>query len=81
MKRKIVIMLVIMLLLGISIPPIETIIGKANNESHIMSNSECCTAVFMKFEDVKGEADPQKSSAGVVLTIINIGSHIIQDIE
>jgi hypothetical protein len=81
MKKKIVGILVLMLLLGISIPPIVTISGKANNENHVMSNSEKFTAAYLKFSGVKGEADPSKMSAGVKLTIINIGDYMMRDID
>jgi hypothetical protein len=76
MKRKSVGILVLMLLLGISIPPIEIINGKANNEHHVMSNSELFTAMFVKFADMDGET-PKKTSAGIILKIINIGDHMI----
>ena len=81
MKRKIAGILVLLLLLGISISPIVTINGKANNENHVMSNSEIFTAAYLKFSDVKGEADPSKTSAGVKLTITNIGDHMMRDID
>jgi hypothetical protein len=81
MKRKIVGLLILLLLLGISIPSIEAITGGLIGESHISSNTGKPLAVFVKMEGVDGESNGKKSSAGVKLTIINSGSHIMSDID
>ena len=81
MKRKIVGLLVLIMLLGISISPIEAITGKLIGESHISSNTSKPLAAFLKFDDIKGESNGQKSSAGVRLTIINSGSSIMSGVD
>ena len=81
MQRKIVGILLIIVLIGIIMPPIENITGKVIEETNISSTSTNPFAVFMKISDIKGESNGKKSSAGVKLTIINSGSVIMQNIE
>ena len=79
MKKKIVGILVVMLLLGISIPSIEIITGKVTVENPIHTNSPISMAAYLKFEGVDGEAEGP--SVGLRITIGNLGSVPMNDID
>ena len=79
MEKKIVVILVVMLLLGISIPSIETITGKVTVKNPIHTNSPISMAAYLKFEGVDGEAEGP--SVGLRITIGNSGSVPMTDID
>ena len=79
MEKKIVGILVVMLLLGISIPSIEMINGKVTVENSIHTNSPVSMAAYIKFEGVDGEAEGP--SVGLRITIGNLGSVPINGID
>lgn len=79
MKRKIVGILVIMLLLGISIPSIEIITGKVTVENPNPTNNPVSMAGYIKFEGIDGET--HGPSVGLRITIGNLGSVPMNDID
>ena len=81
MKQKNVVFLVLLLLSVICIPLIENLSGKVISEDQISSTVLNPFASFLKIGDIKGESNGQKSSAGVKITITNIGSVMMHDID
>lgn len=79
MKRKIVGILVFMVLLGMSIPPIQIITGKVIEENPISTKNQNSMAAYLKFEGVDGESEGP--SVGLRITIGNPGSVPMNDID
>jgi hypothetical protein len=79
MKRKIVGISVLMLLLGISILPIETITGNVTVKNPTSTNNPISMAGYIKMSGIEG--DVTKMSAGLRITIGNSGSVPMNDID
>ena len=79
MNKKIIGILVLMLLLGISILPIVTINGKVIGESHFLSNTQLTMAGYIHVKGIDGES--KGPSVGLRITIGNSGSVPMNDID
>jgi hypothetical protein len=77
--KKIIGILVLMLLLGISILPIVTINGKVIEESHFLSKTQLTMAGYIHVKGIDGES--KGPSVGLRITIGNSGSVPMNDID
>jgi len=77
--KKIIGILVLMLLLGISILPIVSINGKVIEENPISTNNPLAMAVYVKIKGIDGESEGP--SVGLRITIGNPGSVPLNDID
>lgn len=78
MQRKTICIFVCMMFFVIIIPPFGAISGKVIRENLISSSNSLAIDAFLKISGADGESN---ISAGLSITIINIGYEIIQDID
>ena len=77
--KKIIAILIMTLFVGTTVLPVMgTINENVNRENLISSYIPLSMPAYLKVEGINGES---KISAGVRITITNIGDHMMQDIE